>query len=207
MKEEIIKLRKEGKSYRDIQKELGCSKSTISFHCVKLNLNTPVEYTPVIKTGEYVKNKNQRSCINCGIDISDKPYRQKTCSISCGSKNKNKNSYLKFIENWKLGINSGGKGDLGGHGVVSNHVRKYLFLKYDNKCSMCGWSEINPYTGTIPLEVEHIDGNPMNHVENNLTLLCPNCHSLTAGHSTSKGSGRRYYREKYLKNGTENLLD
>ena len=37
----------------------------------------------------------------------------------------------------------------------------------------------------------------MNHLEDNLTLLCPNCHSLTAGHSTSKGNGRRYYREKY----------
>ena len=47
----------------------------------------------------------------------------------------------------------------------------------------------------------------MNHIESNLTLLCPNCHSLTAGHSTSKGNGRRYYREKYLNKGTENLLD
>ena len=35
--------------------------------------------------------------------------------------------------------------------------------------------------------------------EENLILLCPNCHSLKAGHSTSKGNGRRYYREKYHK--------
>lgn len=33
MKEEILKLRNEGKSYREIMKILGCSSSTISFHC------------------------------------------------------------------------------------------------------------------------------------------------------------------------------
>jgi 5-methylcytosine-specific restriction endonuclease McrA len=33
MKEEILKLRKEGKSYNDISKILRCSKSTISYHC------------------------------------------------------------------------------------------------------------------------------------------------------------------------------
>lgn len=32
-KEDIIRLRKEGKSYSEIQKELRCSKSTISYHC------------------------------------------------------------------------------------------------------------------------------------------------------------------------------
>ena len=32
-KEDIIRLRAEGKSYRQIQKILGCSKSTIAYHC------------------------------------------------------------------------------------------------------------------------------------------------------------------------------
>lgn len=32
MKEKIIQLYAKGKSYRDIQKELGCSKGTISYH-------------------------------------------------------------------------------------------------------------------------------------------------------------------------------
>jgi len=32
-KEDIIKLRKEGKSYTEIQSILGCSKSTIAYHC------------------------------------------------------------------------------------------------------------------------------------------------------------------------------
>ena len=33
MKENILKLRSEGKSYNEIKKELGCSKSTIAYHC------------------------------------------------------------------------------------------------------------------------------------------------------------------------------
>ena len=32
-KEDILRLRAEGKSYRDISRELGCSKSVISYHC------------------------------------------------------------------------------------------------------------------------------------------------------------------------------
>ncbi len=38
MKDKIIKLRKEGKTYNEIKKILGCSKSTISYHCSKLNI-------------------------------------------------------------------------------------------------------------------------------------------------------------------------
>lgn len=33
MKEQILQLRAEGKSYRQIQKQLGCSRGTISYHC------------------------------------------------------------------------------------------------------------------------------------------------------------------------------
>jgi len=33
MKEEILKLRNEGKSYNEIKQILGCSKGTISYHC------------------------------------------------------------------------------------------------------------------------------------------------------------------------------
>jgi len=91
----------------------------------------------------------------------------------------------------------GGKGIEGGHNGVSGHIRRYLFDKYESKCALCGWDKVNPFTNTQPLEIEHIDGDSLNNKENNLILLCPNCHSLTPGHSTSKGNGRRYYRQKY----------
>lgn len=33
MKEQILRLREEGHSYRSIQNQLGCAKSTVSYHC------------------------------------------------------------------------------------------------------------------------------------------------------------------------------
>ena len=197
MKEEILKLRKEGKSYRQIEKLLKCSKSTISYHCQKLELNTPVEYIPKIKTGKYKIIKEERNCIICQKSIINKHYKQKTCSPSCGSKSKNNLIYENYIKDWKKGANPGGDIKFG---KVSGHVRKYLFFKYSNRCAECGWGELNEFTNSIPLEVEHIDSNPTNHKENNLTLLCPNCHSLKEGHSPTKSVGRRYYREQYYKN-------
>lgn len=80
---------------------------------------------------------------------------------------------------------------------ISRHIKRYLFEKYNYKCSKCGWGEMNPYSKLIPLEIEHIDGNYQNNKEENLTLLCPNCHSLTATYKgANKGNGRKS-RKKY----------
>lgn len=47
-----------------------------------------------------------------------------------------------------------------------------------DKCHDCGITE---WQGKpIVLEVEHIDGNWRNNLLENLTLLCPNCHSQTS---------------------------
>ena len=44
----------------------------------------------------------------------------------------------------------------------------------------------------IPLEIEHIDGNALNNKEENLILLCPNCHSLTKTYrGANRGNGKR----------------
>lgn len=60
---------------------------------------------------------------------------------------------------------------------ISRYIVQYLFDKYNNQCARCGWHEVNPFTGKVPLEVEHIDGDYRNNDESNLTLLCPNCHA------------------------------
>lgn len=52
----------------------------------------------------------------------------------------------------------------------------------ERSCSECGWMRTNPYTGRIPTELDHIDGDPTNNLPENLRILCPNCHSLTATH-------------------------
>lgn len=129
-----------------------------------------------------------KRCLCCGKELKN------THSTFCSRKCHKKYQYLDYISKWKNGLVDGGKGNWG---EVSDTVRRYLFEKYNNKCSLCGWGEINPYTGKVPLEIDHINGDPMNHSEKNLRLLCPNCHSLTEnyrGRNVKKGevSGRGF---------------
>ena len=97
--------------------------------------------------------------------------------------------YKAEIQAWKSGTL---KKTYNSIGNVIKSIKRYLLEKYNNCCAVCGWHEINPYTGKVPLEVHHIDGNWQNNVESNLTILCPNCHSLTATYkAANKGKGRQ----------------
>ena len=99
-----------------------------------------------------------------------------------------------YIKKWKNNEVNG----LRGAYQTSLYIKDYLYKKYNNKCARCGWKEINPYTGNIPLEIEHIDGNYLNNKEENLILLCPNCHSLTSTYKGANKNGRKP-RKKYSK--------
>ena len=122
------------------------------------------------------------NCLNCGKELSNK--QTKYCSNACQIEYQ----YNQWVTRWKAGQENGIRGKYG----ISEHLKKYLFQKYNYKCSRCGWGEINPFTNTLPLEIEHIDGNYLNNSEDNLTILCPNCHSLTATYKgANKGNGRK----------------
>lgn len=95
--------------------------------------------------------------------------------------------YTSYIERWKNGEESGVIGKY----ATSKYIRKYLFNKYSDKC---GWGEINPSTGLIPLQIHHKDGNCVNNSEDNLELLCPNCHSLTETYGSLNVNSSRVYR-------------
>lgn len=96
--------------------------------------------------------------------------------------------FERYIARWKAGLETGLKGS---HGSISNQLRRYILEKFGHKCYRCGWAEVNPTTGKVPLEVEHLDGDWKNMKEENLTLLCPNCHSLTPTYrSLNIGKGR-----------------
>ena len=126
-------------------------------------------------------------CLHCGKLINNK---QKYCSSQC----KTDYEFFQYIIKWKAGIINGIKSV----DCVSNYVRRYIFEKYNNSCSICGWAQENPYTKKIPLEIEHIDGNSKNNIESNLTLLCPNCHSQTSTYKgANKGNGRHSRRQRY----------
>lgn len=128
-----------------------------------------------------------KTCENCGKPLSNP--RSTFCSNQCHREFAHK----LWIERWKNKEETGVRGEY----LISNHIRNYLLEKYNNKCARCGWGEINPYTGKVPLEVEHIDGNFRNNSEENLILLCPNCHSLTSTYKGANMGNGRKSRRKY----------
>ena len=120
----------------------------------------------------------QASCRHCNEKI---PNRNVYCNNTCQVQYQRE----KYITEWKEGKQKGSKGK---NLVISNHIKWYLRNRSNNKCEQCGWNEINMFTGTVPLEVDHIDGNAANCKEDNLRIICPNCHSLTP---TFKNIGNR----------------
>ena len=111
----------------------------------------------------------EKFCLYCGERI--KASAKKFCNTTCTAKY----YYLLFINKWKLGLETGQRGKYG----ISEQIRNYLFNKYNNSCQKCGWSHVHKISGKIPLTIHHIDGDYRNNIEDNLELLCPNCHSLT----------------------------
>lgn len=134
-------------------------------------LNEKKECIPRIK-------REPCACLNCGIE---KKNLKKYCSVKCQKEFQKKQK----IVDWKNGLHVG-----------KNQIKRYLEEKYGYVCSVCGISE---WQGKrIGLELEHKDGNSENNLEDNLCLICPNCHSQTDTYKAkNKGNGRHARRQRY----------
>lgn len=131
-------------------------------------------------------------CAQCGIQAAKRGY------VYCSNQCQADHEYDSYIKKWLNGEVSGGRGVHARN--ISGHVKRYMFNQNKIACSLCGWHEINVVTGTVPLEIDHIDGDAENNCVGNLRLLCPNCHSLTPGfRNLNRGKGRKWRRDKYLR--------
>ena len=130
--------------------------------------------------------KPKLPCVYCGFPIKRK--NKKYCNNQCAA-NFIKQQIKISIENGTYKYNSIGQ------------YRNYLINKFGVACSLCGWAKINPYLGQCPIELDHIDGNPLNNDLNNLRLLCPNCHSLQKTYKRLNYGNGRYFRTKRYKEG------
>jgi len=214
--EKAIALNKDGKGFQEIADALGRN-----FRCVQIKLN---------KLGyhqNYAETKETKACLNCSnVFTSLISKNRRFCSQSCGAEYNNRkypkraninklknclccgqplNSHqTKFCSrdcNFKHNQNNVfSKIESGDTTLYEKQYKKYLIHKHGNKCMKCGWNEVNPTTGIVPIQMEHKDGNSENHNLNNLELLCPNCHSLTPTYGAlNKGNGRAKRREKRKK--------
>jgi hypothetical protein len=203
--EKLKSLIEEGFTLDEISNKLSISKSTVRRRMKDNNIKS-----------NYFNNKNvSKNCLECENKFkSSISENRKFCSRSCSAKFNNKlrkskkcytcdeyidsnkkycsrNCYIKDIDNNRYDTIINGD-------ASCKVVRKYLINLHGCKCMRCGWCEINQFTNKVPIELEHIDGNYLNNNLENLTLLCPNCHSLTSTYKAlNVGNGRKKRMEKY----------
>lgn len=133
------------------------------------------------------KRIRPRMCVGCGL-----PFTRRHVAAACSQRCDKEAKYRGYIQRWLNGEIPGGS-----WAAVANPVRKWLIETHGEQCSICGWAEVHPVSKRIPLQVDHIDGDPYKHRPNNLRLLCPNCHSLTPNFGgLNRGKGRK---ERYAK--------
>lgn len=174
MKEKILQLRKEGYTYSQIQKELGCAQSTISYH-----LN---EFSKDKAKKRSLKQKREKC--ECG---SFKPKGSLFCKYCTGE--------LKRPEG-KSRVHLKGKRDFILNSTIDDYLKNYatntkatsirrlarVFMaetKIEKKCKICGFDDYVELCHIKPIkdfdkeakikEVNSLD---------NLVYLCPNHHKL-----------------------------
>jgi hypothetical protein len=116
-------------------------------------------------------------CINCKLQVTKANSKEKFCSIQCQQD-------YSLEKSVKEGT------------AKPRTLKRYLLKHHGNKCWVCKIEEWNKKP--IVMELEHIDGNSENNNLENLSLICPNCHSQTSTYKgANKGNGRHYRKIRY----------
>lgn len=173
MKNEIIKLRNEGKTYNQISEITGLSKATISYHCKRNGVNDRID-------GKGLNNKN--------IDEIKNFYREHTVKETLNKFNIGMWSLKKVVNRKNRELSDEEKKDYNyQHVKTFRKKNKERAIEYKGgKCQICGYCKCNN-----ALEFHHI--NPLNkefHISKNMNkswkkikneidkclLVCANCH-------------------------------
>ena len=168
MREEILKLRSEWLSFDKIWKIMWRHKSFVSRICKGGRIRDEV----------YPNRWIRKVCQHCHYPL-DVAWRR-LCNL-CWSKPKmfrlRETGEYKIHPSW----------------WIAPSIRKFLIKEAEYKCTVCWRGERNTTTWNVPLQIHHQDWNYKNNSKENLTVLCPNCHSLTENYwALNRGKGREW---------------
>ncbi len=190
----------ENKSYSEIGKMFNVSGAAIKKAALRFGILLPkrriINSKETFNKGKTFIAYKKSKCKYCNCEIILYPERDnKFCSQKCH----HEYEYHQYILRWKNNDENG----IIGKFSLSNYIKRYLFEKNNNKCEKCNWSEKNRFTNKIPLQIHHIDGDSLNNKEENLQLLCPNCHSLTSNFGSrnknaTKERSQYFGRKKHM---------
>lgn len=196
---EFSKIVKSSKSIFEVGRKLGFrfnpglnSKLKIKKRIELLNIHLGKENVFLEDYPETNTETKELVCPNCGEKFTIMGHRKQLfCSSRCSSDFR----YKEYIKRWKSGEEDGIVSP-NKYASISGFISRYIHQKYGEKCALCGFDKRHPTDNKSILEIHHRDGNCKNNKEENLILLCPNCHALTDNYRGRNADSKRSNERK-----------
>jgi hypothetical protein len=175
----VGELRREGKSYSQIAKELGLTKPTVAYHARRLG----------IPANEKFARRYDWSVVQAAIDQG---MSMRQCIARFGF---SRDAWGKAVKRgditpapWVMPIE---ELLVVGRRTQRGHLKGRLLREglKENRCEICGISE---WQGRpINVQLHHKNGDGLDNRLINLEFLCPNCHSQTDTYGGRNGHRRK----------------